>query len=604
MGIDFGTTHSCISTIKHRIPITIPLPDSNLLPSFVCFKDGRIIVGDIAKNEMENNLGSTIYASKRLIGRKFSDKEVQDDIPYLDYAIDEDHVGNVIMRVENGYHSTITPVDIATYVIKELKIKAEQYLKSRVEKAVICVPVYFNEKQRDDILKATENAGFKVLKIINEPTAAAVAYSFDKKIFSNKYNNINVNNINSNLLVYDLGGGTFDVAVIQFNNRNNNEIKVKAALGDNHLGGEDFTNMLCDYVLSKYNEKREELEMENSEDENFIKKYPILNRIQLSKLRCNCEIGKISLSKSSEVEIKVTENYSTKITLSEFNMIIMPLLERTIEITNKTIEKSKINKENISHVILVGGSSKMPIISECIKKEFPNSNICNNINPEEVVSIGAAIVANDTMFYRVVVIKNNNDIIEIVDNNKIPKGSTVLINYNTKEGIKDSYVVQSNIDHSYHLKSAVGIEDDVILPPLNHIRQISDVVTNNNNNCNNNNNSHNHTIGVEIIEKMSLKGIMDVLIDNNEKLPFFCKKRYRTIEDNQEFVKIRIFEGENKYTEENRLLDVFEIGPLPKLLKGEYQFYIFYEINQNYSLKLTATNVRGYPLGSRRVNIK
>lgn len=574
VGIDFGTTHSCISTIKHQIPTAIPQQTSSLLPSYVSFRETDYVVGDAAKNDMWKNLGNTIYACKRLIGRKYNDKEVQEDIPFLEYAIEENNEENPIIRVDYKMCSTFTPVEIASFILKELKSNAELFLDNTVTNAVICVPAYFNDKQRNDTLKATELAGFKVLRIINEPTAAAIAYSYDKTTFSSTNNN-------NNLLVYDLGGGTFDVSIIEF--KNNKEITVKATYGDNHLGGEDFTNMLYKYVLAKYDEIREE----NDENNN---KYPILNRNQLYKIKRNCEENKILLSDLSEVEIEIVNELSITITLAQFSMIVKPLFEKTINIVNETLKRSNLEKESISDIILIGGSSKMPQIPQYIKKAFPQANICKDINPNEAVSKGAAIIANEILYNNIVVIKSSKNEIEIVDNNSVPDGSKILINYKSKKGIKDSFVIKSSEDNSYSLKSSYEIGDNIILSPLSQRLEVNDIVI--------------HAIGVEIQEKVTLKGIMDVLININEIIPYSCKRKYKTIEDNQQFVKIKIFEGENKYTEDNHLLDEFEVGPIPKLPKGEYQFYVLCAIDKNGILNFSATNVKGFPLGSTRISIK
>ena len=335
------------------------------------------MVGEDTTEFLVEKYDSCIYEVKRLIGRKFSDKEVKEEIGKLPFKIvrlKDDDSPMIEVNVE-GIPITYNPVEISSFIIKKMIQSAEKKLNKKVTKLVITVPAYFSDSQRKMTKQAAELVGVKVLRVINEPTAAAIAYGFDKK-----------QELNEKILVFDLGGGTFDVSILCIkkdeNNSNSKVFQVLGTSGDMQLGGEDFDNQLVEYFLNKRHIKEE---MKNNLE--FLK-----------KLKINCEIIKKTLSQSKKATLKIDkfnkkEDLIETITREEFEAICHNLFKKLEGPLEDALANAKLSRNDIKEVILVGGSTRIPKVKQIVKNYFPNSKINDSINPDEAVAFGATIEA-------------------------------------------------------------------------------------------------------------------------------------------------------------------------------------------------------------------
>jgi molecular chaperone DnaK len=366
IGIDLGTTNSCVAVMEAGRPKVIPAADTgrNTTPSVV--EPTKNLIGDVAKRQMILNAKNTVYSAKRLMGRRFEDPEVKRTIDMVPFEIVKGK--NDMADIKIG-DKVFTPQEIGARVLMKLKKDAEGYLGEKVEKAVITVPAYFDDAQRQATKQAGEIAGLKVERIINEPTAAALAYGLDKK---------NAHKI----AVYDLGGGTFDISVLELGD---GVFEVKATNGDTHLGGDDFDAKIVDYIC-------EEFKKENSVD---LRKDPQA----LQRVRDAAEKAKIELSASEEVDINqpyITQHdgqplhLTMKLTRAKLEGLVNDLIEKTMKPVEACLKDAKVDAKDIDEVVMVGGMTRMPKVLEEVKKFFgkePNKSV----NPDEVVAIGAAI---------------------------------------------------------------------------------------------------------------------------------------------------------------------------------------------------------------------
>ena len=365
IGIDLGTTNSCVAVMEGGAPKVIHSAEGrNVIPSVV--DPIKNIVGDVAKRQMVMSPKSTIFSVKRLMGRKFSDPSVTRDIKWLPYTIKAGKNDMAVVEVEGRQ---FTPQEISAKILSKIKADAEHYLGEPVKQAVITVPAYFDDSQRQATKQAGEVAGLEVLRIINEPTAAALSYGLDKK---------NAHTI----AVYDLGGGTFDISILELGE---GVYEVKATNGDTHLGGDDFDQKLVDFLA-------DEFKKEHSVD---LRKDPQA----LQRLRDGAEKAKIELSTSMETEVNlpfITQGKEgplhlvTKMTRAKFEGIVDELIQKSIDPVKKCLADSKKGTKDIDEVVLVGGMTRMPKVIEVVKKFFgkdPN----RSVNPDEVVAVGAAV---------------------------------------------------------------------------------------------------------------------------------------------------------------------------------------------------------------------
>lgn len=367
IGIDLGTTNSCVAVMEGGKPkVIFSAEGRNVFPSIV--DPVKNLVGDVAKRQMIINPKSTIFSVKRLMGRRFKDESVQYDTKWLPYRIVEGREGMAVVEADGR---TFTPQEISAKVLQKIKTDAEAYLGGKVTQAVITVPAYFDDSQRQATKQAGEIAGLEVLRIINEPTAAALAYGLDKKGAQT-------------IAVYDLGGGTFDISILELGE---GVYEVKATNGDTHLGGDDFDKKILDYLA-------DEFQKENNID---LRKDPQA----LQRLRDAAEKAKIELSSAQETEINlpfITQgaagplHFVRKLTRSKLEQIVDDLITRTIKPVELCLKDAKKTVKDIDEVIMVGGMTRMPKVYETVKQVF-NKEPNRSVNPDEVVAVGAAIQA-------------------------------------------------------------------------------------------------------------------------------------------------------------------------------------------------------------------
>jgi len=367
IGIDLGTTNSCVAVMEGGAPKVIHSQEGrNTIPSVV--DPISHVVGDVAKRQLVLKPKSTIFSIKRLMGKKFKDESVQFDMKWLPYTIKDGRDGMAVVEVDG---KTLTPQEVSAMILQKIKKDAENYLGDKVTQAVITVPAYFDDSQRQATKQAGEIAGLEVLRIINEPTAAALAYGLDKK---------NAHTI----AVYDLGGGTFDISILELGE---GVYEVKSTNGDTHLGGDDFDQAIINYLAEEFNK-------ENGID---LKK----DAQALQRLRESAEKAKIELSTSQEAQINqpfITQGSSgplhltTTLTRAKLEQIVDELVQNTLKPVEQALKDAKVSVSDIDEVVLVGGMTRMPKIVETVAKFF-GKEANKSVNPDEVVAVGAAVQA-------------------------------------------------------------------------------------------------------------------------------------------------------------------------------------------------------------------
>ena len=374
IGIDLGTTYSCVGVWQNeRVEIIANDQGNRTTPSYVAFTDSERLIGDAAKNQVSMNPENTIFDAKRLIGRKVDDASVQTDMKHWPFTIIAKDGGKPHIQVDfKGEQKVFSPEEISAMILVKMKEIAESYLGTDVTDAVITVPAYFNDGQRQATKDAGAIAGLNVLRIINEPTAAAIAYGLDKKTKGDGEQNI---------LIFDLGGGTFDVSLLTIDD---GIFEVKATAGDTHLGGEDFDNRLVAWCVQEFKRKH--------------KKDPTGNNRALRRLRTACERAKRTLSSSAETTIEVDAlfdgtDFNTKITRAKFEELCMDLFRSTIDPVERVIRDSKMSKGSIHEIVLVGGSTRIPKVCSLLTDFFNGKELNRSINPDEAVAYGAAVQA-------------------------------------------------------------------------------------------------------------------------------------------------------------------------------------------------------------------
>jgi len=372
IGIDLGTTYSCVGVFQHgKVEIIANDQGNRTTPSYVAFTDTERLIGDAAKNQVAMNPSNTVFDAKRLIGRSFNDEVVQKDMKHWPFKVLSAAGGKPKIGVEHKYEEkTFTPEEISAMVLTKMKETAEAYLGSKVTDAVITVPAYFNDSQRQATKDAGVIAGLNVLRIINEPTAAAIAYGLDKK---------RENKGEKNVLIFDLGGGTFDVSILSIDD---GIFEVKATAGDTHLGGEDFDNRLVDHFVKEFQRKN--------------KKDISGNKRALRRLRTACERAKRTLSASAQANIEIDSLYEgidfyTSITRARFEELCADLFRSTLEPVGKALRDAKLDKSSIQDIVLVGGSTRIPKVMKLLSDFFNGKELNRSINPDEAVAYGAAI---------------------------------------------------------------------------------------------------------------------------------------------------------------------------------------------------------------------
>ena len=371
IGIDLGTTYSCVAVWQNdRVEVIANDQGNRTTPSYVAFTDTERLIGDAAKNQVAMNPHNTVFDAKRLIGRKFEDPEVQADMKHWPFTVVA-RDGKPVIQVEyKGEKKTFTPEEISAMVLTKMREIAEAYLGGTVKDAVITVPAYYNDSQRQATKDAGVIAGLNVLRIINEPTAAAIAYGLDKKSDSEK-----------NVLIFDLGGGTFDVSLLTIEE---GIFEVKATAGDTHLGGEDFDNRLVNFFVQEFKRK--------------FKKDLTTNARALRRLRTAAERAKRTLSSSAQTSIEIDSlfegiDFYTSITRARFDELCGDLFQATLQPVEKVLRDAKIDKSKVNDIVLVGGSTRIPRVQKLLSDFFNGKELNKSINPDEAVAYGAAVQA-------------------------------------------------------------------------------------------------------------------------------------------------------------------------------------------------------------------
>ena len=374
IGIDLGTTYSCVGVWQNdRVEIIANDQGNRTTPSYVAYTDDERLIGDAAKGQAAANPTNTVFDAKRLLGRRFRDDAVQKDMKHWAFKVLEGKAEKPEIEVDyKGERKRFQPEEISAAVLQKMKQTAEAYLGETVRDAVITVPAYFNDSQRQATKDAGVIAGLNVLRIINEPTAAAIAYGLDRKKGQGE----------QNVLIFDLGGGTFDVSLLSIDD---GVFEVKATAGDTHLGGEDFDNLMVDYCVGEF-KKKTKLDLAT-------------NQRALRRLRTACEKAKRSLSSSTQATVEVDglmegKDFSLPFTRAKFESLCDALFQRCLTPVEQVLRDAKMSKEQIQEIVMVGGSSRIPKVRELLTNFFGGKKLNDSVHPDEAVAYGAAVQAH------------------------------------------------------------------------------------------------------------------------------------------------------------------------------------------------------------------
>ena len=534
IGIDLGTTFSCIAVYKNNKIEIIPNEMGDpTTPSIVTFYDNKIYAGEETLRIQTKDPKNTIYGVKRLIGRYFEDKEVQKEIEkYWTFKVepgekqDKGHLPVIVVDYE-GKKQKFAPEKISSFFLSKLKRSAERHLKTQVDNCVVTIPAHFREEQKNATIKACKDAGFNVLGTLNEPEAAALAFGLETENRKPKKGETPRGEDERNILIFDLGGGTFDVSILQVKNL---VFEDKGKYGDPHFGGEDFDNALVDYCIEKFYEMKK-IKIDKNNDPAPMK-----------RLKMSCENAKkiLSIKETTQIEIsdlKDNEDLFLEITRDLFEQICGPLFDKCISPIYDLLNHIGISAGAIDHVVLIGGSTKIPRIRKMIKSIFyqePNTSI----NPDEAVASGAAIVAAKLSGL------NNKNIENILIKDITPFTLGIAV---FSPQVSPVLMLLNFLNNLEKIEEKKDIE-----------RNVNDAL------------------------------FMNSVIKKGSPIPFENTKIYHTLHDNQEEVEIEVYEGESALVKENNLLGKFRIKNLPKKKAGEVEFDVTFKIDANGILTVTA----------------
>ncbi|CAH0399252.1 unnamed protein product [Chilo suppressalis] len=372
VGIDLGTTYSCVGVFQHsKVEIIANDQGNRTTPSYVAFTDTERLIGDAAKNQAAMNPKNTVFDAKRLIGRKFDDPKIQQDLRQWPFnVVSESGKPKIVVEYKNQQRK-FSPEEISSMVLTKMKETAETYLGGTVKDAVITVPAYFNDSQRQATKDAGTIAALNVIRIINEPTAAALAYGLDKNLKGDK-----------NVLIFDLGGGTFDVSILQI--AEGSLFEVRSTAGDTHLGGEDFDSRMVNHFCQEFEKKYKKNLKENPK--------------AMRRLRTACERSKRTLSSSTEASLEIDAlhegiDFYSKITRARFEELCSDLFRQTLGPVERALKDAGLNTREIHDVVMVGGSTRIPKVQRLLQEFFSGKTLNLSINPDEAVAYGAAVQA-------------------------------------------------------------------------------------------------------------------------------------------------------------------------------------------------------------------